>query len=214
VARDDPHGVFRRRPGGRHLCAEAAAAGCALSGVGAPPVVRAERPPSPAERIIAGLEATSVREVRLVGSFKTDRTFTVVHGGQTDARVVAALRFTAPDVKTFTVLENRGSSFIRTRVVDRMMAAEMVAARAGVHRSVAFTSDNYEFELAREDGDASVIAVKPRRRDELLFKGLLWIGKDGYHLKHIEGEPAKNPSFWTRRISCVSDWPSPRRPSR
>lgn len=32
------------------------------------------------------------------------------------------------------------------------------------------------------------------------------IVKDGFHLKRIEGEPAKNPSFWTRRISFGSDF--------
>jgi hypothetical protein len=39
-----------------------------------------------------------------------------------------------------------------------------------------------------------------------LFKGRLWITKDGFHLRRIEGEPAKNPSFWTTRISFVSDF--------
>ena len=48
--------------------------------------------------------------------------------------------------------------------------------------------------------------MKPRRRDGLLFKGRVWITKDGFHLKRIEGEPAKNPSFWTTRISFVSDF--------
>ena len=115
-------------------------------------------------------------------------------------------RFTAPDVKLFTVLESRGSALIRSRVINRMMAAEIDAALAGARRRVAFTSDNYEFGSVRDDGDAYVIAMKPRRRDELLFRGLVWITKDGFHLKRIEGEPAKNPSFWTKHISFVSDF--------
>ena len=126
----------------------------ALAGVGLRPAVRAEHPPSEAERIVAGLEATSAREVHLVGSFTTSRTFTIVHDGQTVARVVAALSFTAPDVKLFTVLESHGSALIRSRVINRMMAAEIEAARAGAHRRVAFTSDNYEFGPVRDDGDA------------------------------------------------------------
>jgi hypothetical protein len=182
------------------------AAGAAWSGVGLCPVVRAERFPSAAAQIVAGLEATSARDARLVGSFTTSRTFTIVHDGRTDARVVAALRFAAPDVKVFTVLESRGSALIRTRVINRMMAAEIEAARVGSHRRVAFTSNNYEFGSVRDDGDAYVIAVTPKRRDDLLFKGLVWITKDGFHLKRIEGEPARNPSFWTKHISFVSDF--------
>jgi hypothetical protein len=184
-----------------------AVAGCgALSGVGLGPAVRADQPISPAAQIVAGFEATSAREARLVGSFTTSRTFTIVHDGQTDARVVAAMRFTAPDVKLFTVLESHGSALIRTRVINKMMAAEVVAARAGARRRVAFTSANYEFTSVRDDGDAYVIAMTPRRRDELLLKGRMWITKDGFHLKRIEGEPARNPSFWTTRISFVSDF--------
>lgn len=184
-----------------------AVAACgALSGVGFRPVVRADQPVSPAAQIAAGFEATSAREARLVGSFTTARTFTVVHDGRTDARVVAAMRFAAPDVKVFTVLESQGSALIRSRVIDKMMAAEVEAARAGGHRKVAFTSDNYEFGSVRDDGDAYVIAMTPRRRDGLLFKGRVWITKNGFHLKRIEGEPARNPSFWTTRISFVSDF--------
>jgi len=170
------------------------------------PVVRAERPLSQVERIVAGLEATSAREVHLVKSFTTKKTFTIVHDGQTNAQVVAALRFTAPDVKVFTVLESRGSDFVRTRVINRMMAAEIEVARNRSRARTAISSDNYEFGPLRDDGDAFVIETLPRRQDELLFKGRVWITKDGFHLKRIEGEPAKNPSFWTSRIRFVSEF--------
>jgi hypothetical protein len=178
----------------------------ALAGSGLRPVDHAERSLSQAERIVAGLEATSAREVRLVESFTTNKTFTIVHDGQTNAQVVAALQFTAPDVKVFTVLESRGSDFIRTRVINRMMVAEIEAARNRSRTRVAISADNYEFGSVRDDGDAFVIETVPRRQDELLFKGRVWITKDAFHLKRIEGEPAKNPSFWTRRIRFVSDF--------
>ena len=184
-----------------------AVAACgAWSGVGLWPVLRADQPLSPAAQIVARFEAASAREASLVGSFTTARTFTIVHDGQTDARVVASLRFAAPDVKVFTILESHGSAFVRGRVIDRMMAAEIEAARAGSHRRVALTSDNYSFGLVREEGDAYVIDVTPRRRDGLLFEGRVWITKDGFHLTRLEGEPARNPSFWTTHISFVSDF--------
>jgi hypothetical protein len=178
----------------------------ALAGVGLQPVGHAEDFPSPAERIVAGFEATSAREIRLVESFTTQKTFTIVHGGRTHAQVVAALQFTAPDLKVFTVLESRGSDFIRTRVINRMMAAEIEAAREGLRPKVAINSHNYEFGAVREDGDAFVVEATPRRRDELLFRGRIWITKDGFHLKRIEGEPASNLSFWTKRVRFVTDF--------
>ena len=203
--REDHVGLFLARRLLRSTIVTAAACGT-WSGAGFSPVVRADQPISPAAQIMAGLEATSAREGRLVGSFTTRRTFTIVHDGRTDAQVVAAMTFTAPDVKLFTVLESRGSALVRSRVINRMMAAETEAARAGARRKVAFTPANYEFTSVRDDGDAYVITMKPRRRDGLLFKGRVWITKDGFHLKRVEGEPAKNPSFWTKHISFASDF--------
>ena len=159
-----------------------------------------------AERIVAGLAATSVRDSRLVESYATSKTFTIVHDGRTSVRLVAALKFTAPDMKEFTVLESLGSDFMRTRIINRMMAAEIEIARSASHERSAITSDNYRFGTVREDGDAYVIEVDPRRKDELLFQGQAWITKDGFHLKRIEGQPAKNPSFWTKRVRFASDF--------
>ena len=192
----------------RQLCpALVLVAACgALASSGLQPVNRSGRSLSRAEQIVAGLEATSARQVRLVRSFTTNKTFTVTHGEQINARVVAALNFTAPDVKVFTVLESRGSDFVRTQVIDRIMAAEIEVARERSRARVAITSDNYEFGAVREDGDAFVVETVPRRQDELLFKGRIWITKKGFHLKRIEGEPAKNPSFWASGIHFVSDF--------
>lgn len=165
-----------------------------------------DRSVSGTDGIVAGLEATSARQRHLVESFKTNKIFTITHDGTTRAQVVAALQFTAPDVKTFSVLESRGSDFLRDRVINRMMQTEIEIERRSHRTRVAISPDNYEFADVQDDGDDFVIEVVPRRQDELLFKGRIWITKDGLHLKRIEGEPVKNPSFWTRRIHFVSEY--------
>jgi hypothetical protein len=159
-----------------------------------------------AERIVAGLAATSARDAGLIDAYTTSKTFTIVHDGRTSVRLVAALRFTAPDVKVFTVLESRGSDFMRTRIINRMMTTEIEIARHRSRARAAISSENYRFGAVHEDGDAYVIEATPRRQDELLFQGRVWITKDGFHLKRIEGEPARNPSFWTKRIRFVSEF--------
>jgi hypothetical protein len=179
---------------------------CGLDALAPRVTTDASTPVPDGERIVAGLSATSARDVRLVAAFATRKTFTIVHDGRTSARVVTDLTFTAPDVKVFTVLESRGSDFMRTRIINRMMSAEVEMARARSRARSAITSDNYRFGTVHDDGDAFVVEVEPRRKDELLFKGRAWITKDGSHLKRIEGEPAKNPSFWTKRIRFVSEF--------
>jgi hypothetical protein len=183
-----------------------ATAGSVWAGLGLQPVGLAQRGLSGTDRIVAGFEATSARETRQVAWFTTTKTFTIEHDGETRAEIVAALRFTAPDVKAFAVTATRGSEFLRGRVIDRMLATEIETTGRRRSASVAISSANYEFAAVREDGDAFVIEVRPRRRDELLFKGRVWITKEGFHLERIEGEPARNPSFWTRRIHIVSEY--------
>ena len=112
-----------------------------------------------ADRIVAGLEATSAREIRLVESFTTSKTFTVMHDGQTRAEVVAALQFTAPDVKAFAILESRGSEFIRDRVINKMMQTEVELAQRCRRSRVAISPDNYAF------GDLAGRWRRPRDRD-------------------------------------------------
>jgi hypothetical protein len=158
------------------------------------------------DRIVAGLEATSIRQRGLIESFSTHEIFTIMHDGETGAQVVAALQFTAPDVKTFAVLNSRGSDLLRDRVIRKMMQTEIEIEQRANRARVAFSPDNYQFVGARGDGDDFVIDVVPRRQDELLFTGRIWITKQGLHLKRVEGEPAKNPSFWTRRIHFVSEY--------
>jgi hypothetical protein len=182
-----------------------ATAGSVWAGLGLQAVDLAQRGLS-GDRIVAGLEATSARETRDVASFTTTKTFTIEHDGETRAQIVAALRFTAPDVKAFAVQANRGSGFLRGRVIDPMMTAEIETTQRSRSASVAISSANYVFGDLREDGDAFVIEALPRRQDELLFKGRLWITREGFHLERIEGEPARNPSFWTRRIHFVSEY--------
>jgi hypothetical protein len=67
--------------------------------------------------------------------------------------------------------------------------------------------ENYEFHMANTellDGRmAYVIDVVPRRRDERLFEGQIWIDAQDYALARVEGKPAKNPSFWTTSVHFV-----------
>ena len=105
----------------------------------------------------------------------------------------------------FTVLESRGPLHPNARHRQDNGGRNRGRARE-VACQVAITSDNYDFGAVREDGDAFVVETVARRQDELLFKGRMWITRNGYHLKRIEGEPAKTPSFWTSGIHFVSDF--------
>jgi hypothetical protein len=53
---------------------------------------------------------------------------------------------------------------------------------------------------------AYAIDIVPKRHEERLFKGRIWIDAADYALVRAEGEPAKNPSFWTRSVHFVQSY--------
>ena len=47
------------------------------------------------------------------------------------------------------------------------------------------------------------IDITPRRHEERLFQGRIWVDAEDYALVRAEGKPAKNPSFWIRSVHFV-----------
>src|SRR5437763_1752733 len=58
---------------------------------------------------------------------------------------------------------------------------------------------------AARSGEASIAAlsIKPRRKDVLLVDGSIFLRPGDGELLKMEGDLAKAPSFWTRRVRIV-----------
>jgi len=50
---------------------------------------------------------------------------------------------------------------------------------------------------------AYVLEVSPKRKEKYLFRGRIWVDAEDYALARAEGQPAKNPSFWTKSTHFV-----------
>ena len=78
------------------------------------------------------------------------------------------------------------------------------------HFATQINSENYSFrmiEISRIDGRmAYVIKATPKREDKSLFRGRIWVDTEDYALARVEGEPAKNPSFWTKSVHFVQQY--------
>lgn len=69
------------------------------------------------------------------------------------------------------------------------------------------TPNNYTFVLLGEEDMAGsrcfVVKATPRRTGKYLFSGKIWIHSTEFAIVQIEGQPAKNPSFWIKRVDFV-----------
>jgi hypothetical protein len=96
---------------------------------------------------------------------------------------------------------------IRKHVFQKLLSEETEASRRGTQASTRLIPDNYQFQIVGretlETGPAYVLSVSPRTANKYLVDGKIWIDAKDYSIVRIEGQPAKNPSFWVRSVHFV-----------
>jgi hypothetical protein len=50
---------------------------------------------------------------------------------------------------------------------------------------------------------AYVIEATPKTSNKYLIRGRIWVDAEEYAIVRIEGQPAKNPSFWIKSVRFV-----------
>jgi hypothetical protein len=109
--------------------------------------------------------------------------------------------------KQFTVLSEEGSGSIRKHVFHKLLSEETEASRRGTRTSTRLIPDNYNFQMVGQDtldtGPAYLLSVVPKTQNKYLIDGKIWVDANDYSIVRIEGQPARNPSFWVRSVHFV-----------
>jgi hypothetical protein len=107
----------------------------------------------------------------------------------------------------YRVIDEGGSDLIRKRVFRPMLENEEQVFASGDAARSSFTSINYELTPGDsvEPGLVKLFA-RPKRKDVTLIDGAVYITNSDADLVRVEGQLAKSPSFWTRRIEVVKQY--------
>jgi len=123
------------------------------------------------------------------------------------AEMLVRVKGDADETKHFEVVSEEGWKAAQRHVLQKMLATESEASSPEMRLKARLSPENYEFHMAKTallgDRMAYVIDVVPKRRDERLFEGQIWIDAQDYALVRAEGKPARNPSFWIRSVHFV-----------
>jgi outer membrane lipoprotein-sorting protein len=123
--------------------------------------------------------------------------------GDRDAEMVVNVTYRAPDAKEFSVVSQTGSKFVIDHVFKKLLEGEQEAANEENRRNSALTSENYEFTSAgyetTPEGAEYVLNLLPKTKNKFLYRGKIWIDAKDFAVVRIEGEPAKNPSWWIKK---------------
>lgn len=149
--------------------------------------------------------ARNQQRTQALESYRATRVYHLEYHELADksADLVAAITYQRPDRLIFSIVSESGSALLNKRVLKRLMEAEVESMREENRRRTAIRPENYEFRLVAYertlDHDFYVLEVTPRTTNEFQFRGRIWVEDKDFAVTRIEGEPAKNPSWWTKR---------------
>ena len=126
------------------------------------------------------------------------------------AEMVASVVCDADGVKHFQVVSEDGWKSANKHVLRKMLESESETSQPTTRPKTRMVPQNYEFRLIGSESlqgrPAYLIDVIPKRSDKYLFRGRIWVDAADFALARAEGEPAKNPSFWTRSVHFVQQY--------
>jgi hypothetical protein len=153
------------------------------------------------DSIVEALEKTQpaqfpyqvIREYRLFGPNNSTAT----------SDVVAEVNFKPSASANYRIRKTSGSNRGQ-QVVRDVLDHEVEATSSRNQARIALSRNNYDFTYIGEtvlDGQPCyLLGLKPKRKENELILGEAWIDERSFFVRQIEGDVAKTPSWWLRRV--------------
>jgi hypothetical protein len=178
--------------------------------VAAPSSYSSQNAPLPADQVARKLQERNALRAAALDQFTGTRVYRMQYlgfPGDREAEMVVHMTYHAPDSKEFHVVSQTGSKFIIDHVFKKLLEGEQEAANEENHRHTALSAENYDFTSAgyeaTPDGAQYVLNLLPKTKNKYLYRGKIWVDAKDFAVVRIEGEPAKNPSFWIKKTEVA-----------
>jgi hypothetical protein len=161
--------------------------------------------PSAQDVVAKMMEFDARRQSEMIG-YAATRHYVAVNKNRR-AEMIVHVTCDSSGAKQFTVLSEEGSGSIRKRVFRKLLSEEAEASRRGTRSSTRLVPENYDFRVVGqetlESGPAYVLSAVPKTENKYLVDGKIWVNATDYSIVRIEGQPARNPSFWVHDVRFV-----------
>jgi hypothetical protein len=161
--------------------------------------------PLTADQVVQRMVERNEQRAQALESYRGTRIYRLEYHGfsSKSAALVVAMTYRRPDEKKFCILSESGSEFLQGRVLKRLLEAEVEAMQEEQRRQTAMGPENYEFRLVAYertfDQGFYILEITPRIKNKFLFRGRIWVEGQDFAIARMEGEPARNPSWWTKQ---------------
>jgi hypothetical protein len=164
------------------------------------------------DQVVERLARMNAARAEALRTYSSVREYHLVLNGivHKSADMVARMTYHWPDQKDFKIISESGSEIMRSRVLKAILEAEKESMKEDNRRQTALNPENYEFSLAGVEGaphpTAYLLNAKPRVKNKFLFVGKIWVDARDFAVTRIECEPAKNPSWWTKKNDITNTY--------
>ncbi|HEV7218404.1 MAG: hypothetical protein ACHP8A_02870 [Terriglobales bacterium] len=180
------------------------------------PIAFAEERPAQAvsvETIVSKLVAANRQRAQDLRGYRGKRLYHLdYHGflGTHSAQLEVEFTYTAPDKKDFRVISESGAKVLINRVLLRLLDSEKEAFQQQNRQRMDLNPQNYKFTFVGTEpgprGNYYILSVEPHEKTKFLYVGKIWVDPTDFAVTRMEGEPAKNPSFWISRTKIEYTW--------
>jgi hypothetical protein len=160
----------------------------------------------PVEEVVRLMVRRNIERAEALRGFESTRVYQLQYHGfpsSREAEMTVNVVYRAPDKKDFTVVSQTGSKIILDRVFTKLLEGEQEAMKAENRARTALNSENYNFAMVGYEADGPtwnyVLQVEPKVPSKFLYRGKVWIDAKDFAVSRIEVEPARSPSFWTKK---------------
>jgi hypothetical protein len=162
----------------------------------------------PASEIVARMVAHDAQRLASLEGYAGMRRYILVNEHMHKrAEMLVRVQGDLDGTKHFEIVSEEGWKAAHKHVLHKMLESESETSSPEARTKSRLSTDNYEFQIvgSEKTGDRTtyVIDATPKRREKYLFQGRIWVDAEDYTLVRAEGNPAKNPSFWTKSVHFV-----------
>jgi len=153
--------------------------------------------------ILQQMEDVEHKDFAQSKSYDVTREYTLFRGSETQpaSEITAQVDFVPPDTVGYKITQTRGSSR-GEQIVRYLLDLETGSAKKA--RGSDISRANYDFVFLRQEDigvvPEYVLGIVPKRKNKYLLRGQIWVEASTFHIRRIEGIPAKSPSLWVRGI--------------
>ena len=140
--------------------------------------------------------------------FSVTREYQLFMGDEPEPKgvIVAEVHFQPPTTKTWEIKKSSGSPRAE-KVVRSVLEREAKYASEG---KIAISHERYVFRyLGPGETDhrpCYILQLDPKRDDDNLMRGQIWVDRDTYLIHRFEGGPAKSPSWWIKDLKLSTNY--------